>query len=192
MRTSVQILRYGIIVPVRPGGPLETPRWETKKSNRREQGEERGGEGLIVERNGRRVYFHFPFFLALNMKTISWVHWLVIMVQIPTPWREVFPPPSKCLWRCMFLGFFGGGWSLFPDVLSLLSCFAKFAESGPLPTYVLTNYVPRFSVSFFLLPFILFLLFSEYIYRWCGCYYWWFSLVSKWISTLRPQAGFLR
>ena len=37
---------------------------------------------------------------------------------------------------------------MFPDVLSLLSCFAKFAESGPRPTYVLTNYVPRFSVSF--------------------------------------------
>ena len=31
MRTSVQTLRYGIIVPVRPGGPLETARWETKK-----------------------------------------------------------------------------------------------------------------------------------------------------------------
>ena len=61
------------------------------------------------------------------------------MAQIPTPWGEIFPPPSSL--------------SLFPDVLSLPSCFALFADLGPLPTYVLTNYVPRFSVSFFLLPF---------------------------------------
>ena len=46
------------------------------------------------------------------------------MAQIPTPWREVLPPPSNMSLTLPVPGFFWGSWSLFPDVLSLLSCFA--------------------------------------------------------------------
>ena len=82
------------------------------------------------------------------------------MAQILTPWREVFPPPSMSLTLHVPV-FFGRGWSRFHDVLSLLSCFAKFAESGPLPTYVLTNYVPRFLFSPFCFVLFYFLLFPS-------------------------------
>ena len=80
---------------------------------------------------------------------------------------------------------------MFPDVLSLLSCFAKFAESGPLPTYILINYVPRFSVSFFLLPFDFIFAFFPSISiddmgATSGVFFSFrsFKLVSKWVSTL--------
>ena len=47
---------------------------------------------------------------------------------------------------------------LFPDVLSLPSCFAEFAELGPLPTYALNNYVPRFLFFSFFASFLFYFL----------------------------------
>ena len=77
------------------------------------------------------------------------------------------------------------------DVLEVRECYYYEARAvHPLhvgqtllvATRALTNCVPRFCFLFWL---ILFFVFFEYIYR-CGCYYYWsFSLVSKWVSTLR-------
>ena len=77
-------------------------------------------------------------------------------MQIPTSWGEVFPPPSGIsLTLLVVLG-----------VLVLLSCFASFAELGPLlspffvvlvATRALTNRVPR--LCFFSFCFLLIFLF---------------------------------
>ena len=58
--------------------------------------------------------------------------------------------------------------------LNSKSMFVVQLPHVPSPTVCL------FSVSLLLLSYFLL----------CGCYYWYFSLVSKWVSTLRLWAGF--
>ena len=54
------------------------------------------------------------------------------MASIPTSWEEVFLPPSSLSLTLHFPVFCFVFWEFLSGVLSLPSCFASFAELGPL------------------------------------------------------------
>ena len=83
--------------------------------------------------------------------------------------------------------------SLFPDVLSLPSCFRLIRWIRPASHICPHQLCASFLIfSFFLLPFYFILSFSEYIYRWYGCYFWCFFFWIFLFFSLFPNGFLLR